>query len=170
MPTLPSTQQFGAVGSGIGDIFAGFGDLEKEQGAAFEAQAYTEAAQLAGQEAQFTAQSTRIQQVQAERSLFMAQGKTKANLAGAGLAQEGTGLNILRSSAAQGAMQTAVVGQQGLITQAGYEEQQQSYTAMANVAKTAESADTLAAVGSFVGAGISFASFGAVPAAPPAPA
>jgi hypothetical protein len=40
-----------ALSTGVGDIFAGFGSLEKAQGAAVEAAAYRQAAQFAGEEA-----------------------------------------------------------------------------------------------------------------------
>ncbi len=47
-------------------------------------------------------------------------------MAGAGLGESGSALDILRDSASQGALTKATLGQQGLINEAGYQEQQQS--------------------------------------------
>jgi hypothetical protein len=84
----------------------------------------------------------------------MSLGTTKAAVAGAGFSNSGSALDLLRSSAEQGATTKAVLGQQGLITEAGYNEQQQSYTLMANAAGVAEKADKEAETGSFISAGI----------------
>ena len=143
-----------AVGTSTSDIFAGFGDELKAKGEAFEQQSYEEAAALSEQNAQFTATSTAIKEGQADRELYMSLGKTKAAVANAGLAQSGSALDILRESAQEGATTKAVIGQQGLITEAGYQEQSQAYTNMANAAGVAIGADKLAAVGSFAAAGI----------------
>jgi hypothetical protein len=101
--------------------------------------------------------STAIKQSQADRALFTSLGTTRADIAGAGLAASGSALDILRSSAQQGAMTRAVIGQQGLITEAEYAEQHASYEKMASAADVAIQADKLAATGSFVAAGINAA-------------
>jgi hypothetical protein len=54
-------------------------------------------------------------------------------------------------------MTKAVLGEQGLITEAGYQEQAQSYTDMASAAGVAIDADKLAAKGAYWGAGIAAA-------------
>lgn len=149
-----SNQTFGDFGGAVSDIFAGFGDEYKAEGAQFEAQSYEEAAALANQEAQFTATSTAIKQQQSDRALFTSLGRTTAAVAGAGLAQSGSALDILRESAQQGATTKAAIGQQGLITEAGYQEQAQSYENMAQAAEVAIKADKEAALGSFIGGGI----------------
>ena len=59
MPTI-SSSEVGGVGGAVGDIFAGIGDQYKAEGAQLEGQSYREAAQLALQNEQFTAQSTAI--------------------------------------------------------------------------------------------------------------
>jgi hypothetical protein len=82
----------------------------------------------------------------------MSLGRTQAAVAGAGLAESGSALDILRESASEGATTKAVIGQQGLITEAGYQEQ--AYTNMANAAGVAINADKLAATGSFIAGGI----------------
>jgi hypothetical protein len=90
--------------------------------------------------------STAIKESQADRNLYQALGTTRADFAvglfarpmncriwrcsGAGFAESGSALDLLRESASQGAMTKAVLGEQGLITEAGYQEQAQSYTVL----------------------------------------
>jgi hypothetical protein len=57
-------------------------------------------------------------------------------VASSGFEATGTSLDLLRDSAAQGALTKAVLGQQGLITEAGYKEQAQSYDIMSAAAKS----------------------------------
>jgi hypothetical protein len=57
----------GNIGSGISDLFAVSADRSKAAGDIFEAQNYDLAAKYADQEVQFTAESTAIQRMQAER-------------------------------------------------------------------------------------------------------
>jgi hypothetical protein len=57
----------------------------------------------------------------AERATYQSMNQTKADIAGGGFAASGSGLDILASSASQGALQQSVIQQQGLITEAGYE-------------------------------------------------
>jgi hypothetical protein len=148
---------FSDIGTAVADIFAAKGDELKAQGAEFEKISYLQAADLATQNEQFTEMSTAIKQSQADRNLYQALGQTKADVAGAGFAQSGSALDILRESASQGAMTKAVLGEQGLITEAGYQEQAQSYSDMANAAGVAIEADKLAAKGAYWGAGIAAA-------------
>ncbi len=54
-------------------------------------------------------------------------------------------------------MTKAVLGEQGLITEAGYQEQADSYRKMASAADIAIQVDKLAATGSFIAGGISAA-------------
>ena len=124
-----------------------------------------QAAALAKQNEQFTEMSTAIKQSQADRNLYQALGTTRADVAGAGFAASGSALDILRESASQGAMTKAVLGEQGLITEAGYQEQAQSYTDMANAAGVAIQADEDAAKGARIAAGFSFAAAAASSAA-----
>lgn len=147
-----SGSTFSDVAGGIGDIFAASGDqtkaqaLElKAQGDLLEGQNYQLAAQYAGQNAQFTAESTAIKLAQIERQTTMSLGETTADIAGAGFATSGTALDLLRDSASQGAITKAVANQQGLITQAGYQEQAASYLNMEQAAGLAAQEDRLAA-------------------------
>ena len=59
--------------------------------------------------------------------MYSSMSQTKADIAGGGFAASGSGLDILAQSASQGALQQAVIARQGLITEAGYQEQAQSF-------------------------------------------
>jgi hypothetical protein len=60
----------------------------------------------------------------------------------------------LKAPCAAQAVTRAVIGEQGLITEAGYQEQAKSYEDMANAAGVAIKADKLAAQGAYGGAAI----------------
>jgi hypothetical protein len=158
-----------SISAGVSNIFAGvFGapaqaaaasaqaaaaaaaaqaDILQGQGAAIEGQAYGEAASLATLNAQYTAQSTAIQEAQAQRSLYMTLGTSRAAAAGSGSAGGGSAGDILRSSSQQGALNAAVIGQQGLITQACYQEQAASYNLMQQASNVTQQADIASATG-----------------------
>jgi hypothetical protein len=155
MAVGPST--FGDIGGGVSDIFSFMGTGYKEQALQFEQQNYQQAAQLALQNEQFTKTSTAIKQGQADQQLYTSLGRTKAGEAGAGLAQSGSAVDILRESAQQGATTNAAIGQQGLITEAGYQEQYNAYTNMASAAQSAEDATNLSGIGDLIGGGMKFA-------------
>lgn len=144
-----------AAGTAVSDIFAGFAASDKIEGDLLEQQSYQEAAQLAQQNEQYTKMSTAIQEAQSNRELLLAQGRTTSEVAGGGFSLSGSALDILRSNASQGALKTAVLGQQGAITEAGYAEQAQSYQNMAAAAGAAAKGDSLAQIGDFVAAGVS---------------
>jgi hypothetical protein len=143
-----SSSTFSNAGGAVSDLFSAFGAEEqgqisseatqlKAQGDIAEAQQYGLAQTLAQQNEQFTAQSTAIQQAQQARSTTMQIGGQQAAQAGAGFAASGSGLDILADSASQGALAKATLGQQGLITEAGYQEQAQSYGIMQSTATQA---------------------------------
>jgi hypothetical protein len=142
------------VGGAVSDLFAAQGDQAKAQGDILEGQNYTLAAQLADQNEQFTATSTAIKETQADRQLYLQIGGQKADVAGAGFAESGSALDLMRSSASQGALNRAVLGQQGLITEAGYQEQATSYRNMAQAAQVAANAENSAATGAEIGSAI----------------
>lgn len=147
-------QTFGDIGAGVSDIFQGFADQTKAQGDILEGQAYGQAAQLALQNEQYTKESTAIQEAQKSRELNLSLGRTTSEVAGGGFSLSGSALDILRSSASQGSLAKAVVGQQGLITEAGYQEQASSYQLMQQAANKAASAENTASIGSFVAGGV----------------
>jgi hypothetical protein len=110
---------FQDISASVSDIFAAKADEYKAQGDRLEAGQYTEAAAFAAQNEQFTANSTAIQEAQANRSFMQTQGGIQAATATNGFAEAGSSMDILADSARQGALQQAVLQQQGLITQAG---------------------------------------------------
>jgi hypothetical protein len=157
MPITDYGQAIGQAGTGVSDIFSGFGDLSKAQGDMLESQNYIQAADFAEQNEVYTERSTAIKEYQQDRENTMNIGQTKADIAGAGFANSGSGLAVLADEAGQGALTKAVIGQQGLITEAGYAEQAQSYENMASAAQMAAKAADTAAIGSFVAGGFQIA-------------
>ena len=149
MPLFDS-QNFANLGGGVSDLFASFGYQAKARGEAFEQANYLAAAKLADFNAQWTATSTAIKTMQQDRETYKSLGETTADVAGAGFAESGSALDILRDSASQGALAKAVLQEQGQITEAGYKEQAQSYQNMAAAAQVAINADKTAAVGAEV--------------------
>lgn len=139
------------------DIFAGFGDDAKAQGAAYEAENYTEAAALAKQNAAFTVESTGIQEMQTQRQITAAMGTTRADVAGAGFANSGSSIDLLADAASQGRLTQQVLEKQGQITEAGYNEQAQADTNLAAAATAAENADKNAGIFSDITGALKFA-------------
>jgi hypothetical protein len=144
------------VAGGVSDLFQVSADKSKAQYDLAEGQEYTLASDLATQNAQFTQASTSIKETQINREETKALGTTTANQAGAGFATSGSGLDILRETASSGSIAKAAANQQGLITEAGYNEQAASYTLMATAADQAASAEETAAKGADIGAIIDF--------------
>jgi hypothetical protein len=75
----------------------------------------------------------------------MTLGGQRAAAAGSGSSGGGSAHDILANSAAQGALNRQVLTEQGLITRAGYQEQQTSYTLMQQAAGVAAQAEDTAA-------------------------
>jgi hypothetical protein len=159
---MASTSQFAAAGNATSDLFGGIGLLYKAKGSKIEAETYDKAAALARLNKQVEMSSTEIKEAQAQRDIFKQMGETQADVGAAGFEATGSALDIMRESASQGALMKATVAQQGLITEAGYEEQAQSYDLMAKASREAAKADTWGAGGKFIGAGISIAAIGAM--------
>lgn len=147
-------QAFGSLGAGVSDLFAGLGAESKAAGDYAEAAEYNLAADWANKEAEYTKNSTAIQEMQESREISKSLGQTTADVAGAGFATSGSAMDLLRDSAQQGALQKQVTQVQGNITMQGYEEQAKSDEMMANAAVMAGNAEGKAATGDFIGAGI----------------
>lgn len=113
----------------------------KAQGDLVEGQNYTLAADLARKNEKYTEESTAIKQTMADRQIYQGIGTEQADIAGAGFAASGSALDLLRDSAAQGALQKEVIAKQGLITEEGYNEQAQSYTNLAQYAAYAAASE-----------------------------
>ena len=149
-----SQAAFSDFGGAVSDLFAAQGDKAKAQSDFAEAKNYGLASDLATQNEKFTETSTAIKEAQQQRELMLNLGGVSADTAGAGFAASGSSLDILRDSASQGAITHAVLGQQGLITEAGYTEQAQSYQTMQQAAILAGNAENNAATGSLITGGI----------------
>jgi hypothetical protein len=105
------------------------------QGNLAEASSYDLAAGLATANEQYTEQSTRVQQAQLSRQVTQTIGGQQANVAAGGFGSGGSAGDLMRDSASQGALARGVLGQQGAITEAGYTEQANSYTTLANAGR-----------------------------------
>jgi hypothetical protein len=149
-----SNAAFADFGGAVSDLFAADADRSKATGDRLEAQNYGLAASLAGQNEQFEVLSTSIKEAQQDRSIYQTTSGQRADEANAGFAESGSALDLLRDSASQGALQKAVTSEQGLITEAGYREQQESYLNMQNAANVAADAADKAATGMDITAAI----------------
>jgi hypothetical protein len=141
------TSTLTSASGAVSDLFAAEGHRAKAQGDRFEAENYDRASVLATQNEKFTETSTAIKQAQLDRENFKMIGGQEADVAGAGFAASGSALDLMRDSAQQGALTKAVGAQQGLITEAGYDEQAASYTTMSKAARMAADAEDNAAFG-----------------------
>ena len=134
-----------SFGTAAGDILSGIGndmaDNIKAAGYDAEAANYGLAAQFAGENVQFTQESTAIQEAALQRNFDKAQGKTQAEIAGAGFTNSGSAQDIMRENAQQGAIAQGITAVQGSITELGYQEQQQSYETMQAAATSAASSE-----------------------------
>jgi hypothetical protein len=154
MPAFPVFGQstFSDIGGAFSDLMAASAARSKQQGLQLEEQQYEEAAQFAQQNVEYTKQSTDIQEYQKSREIMQTLGQQQADVASAGFAASGSALDLERESANQGALAQGVLAQQGLITEAGYEEQAQSYQIMAQAAGVAAQAAGKAASGDTIAA------------------
>jgi hypothetical protein len=136
---------FSDFGGAVSDLFASGAHRAKAKGDLIEAKNYDLASDLAKQNEKFAETSTSIKQAQIERENVKMIGGQEADIASAGFAASGSALDLLRDSMQQGTLTHAVTGQQGLITEAGYTEQAQSYTNMSQAAHLAADAENRAA-------------------------
>lgn len=113
----------------------------KAAGDTAESENYDLAAALATANSAYTAQSTRIQQAQTDRQITQTIGTQRAGVAGAGFASGGSAGDLLRDSASQGALAKGVLANQGLITEAGFDEQAKSYTTLATTGRATAAAE-----------------------------
>jgi hypothetical protein len=152
-----SSTKVGAASNAVSDIFSGIGSLYKAKGSRIEAEQYDKAAALARLNEKVTASSTEIKEAQQQRDSYKQIGGQQAEIGASGFAATGSALDILRESASQASLTKSVISQQGLIEEAGYEEQAQSYDLMAKASREAAKADTIGAIGKFIGSAISIA-------------
>lgn len=107
-----------------------------------EAEQYDLAAALARKNKAYTAESTAIQQSQLDRQITGTIGGQQADVAAAGLKASGSAIYLLADSARQGELAKTVLAKQGEITEAGYEEQAQSFDVMSRAARWAAAGET----------------------------
>jgi hypothetical protein len=155
MDDFASAFQFGQgtfnnISGAVGDLFAAEGHRIKAEGNRVEAENYDLAARYSDQNVQFTKTSTAIKQAQLDRENYKVIGGQAADVAGAGFAASGSAIDLMRESAQQGALTKAVGEQQGLITEAGYEQQAASYRNMSKAARMAADAEDSAATGATI--------------------
>lgn len=142
-----------SLGGAASDLFSISAHHAKAKGDLIEAQNYDMASELAMKNEKFTEVSTSIKQAQLDRENTKMLGGQQADVAGAGFAASGSALDLLRDSASQGALTKAVGAQQGLITEAGYKEQSESFQNMSKAAHVAADAENEAADNAWVTAG-----------------
>lgn len=147
---MPISQAgFADLGGAVKDLFGGIGEFASAKG-------YTAAAGFATQNAEIEAQSTKIQETQAQRKIYQTLGGQKTDVAGAGLSASGSALDVMRSSAEQGSLTKQLIANQGAINVAGYEEEASNYNAMASAAK---SSGTGSIIGGVISAAASIVAF-----------
>jgi hypothetical protein len=133
----------------VSDLFAGEAHRAKGEGDLIEAQNYDLAAEYAQKNVEYTQLSTAIKNQQTERQIYQQTGGLQAGVAAAGfVGGSGSAGDLMRESASQGALTHAVLSEQGLIQEQGYQEQAASYQNMSKAAKMAADAENNAAIGS----------------------
>lgn len=152
------TGTINSIGGAVQDLFAADAHRSKAKGLRIEAESYDRSSIYAEQNALFTETSTAIKQAQTEREIFKTIGGQMTDVASSGFASSGSALDLMRDSAAQGALVKAVGQQQGLITEEGYHVQAKNYTAMGEAARMAADAEENAALGANISSAFKFAS------------
>lgn len=147
-----------SIGGAVQDLFGADAHRSKAAGLRIEAGNYDRSSEYAERNARFTELSTEIKSSQMDRDIYKTIGGQKADIAGAGFADSGTALDLLRDSASQGSLMKTVAEAQGLITEEGYQVQAKNYTAMGEAARMAADAEEDAADASTWSAGFKFAS------------
>lgn len=120
----------GAVSDILGGLSTAAGFRIQSQGQFAEAGEYGLAAKLAKQNEAFTEESTNVKETMLNREIEKTIGLQHEQGGALGFADSGSSLDLLADSAAQGSLSKAILGQQGLITEAGYNEQAKSYKMM----------------------------------------
>lgn len=147
---------FGAADSLLGGLGSFFSGQAGAKGFRASARAYRQAAQFSQESAAITERSTAIQQSQATRQLYGVLSGQQADIAGAGLKNAGSAQYLLRSTAEQIGVTHALIGNQGLITELGFQREAAAEIGQANQAaaqaKGSGKGGFLGAVGGVVGA------------------
>lgn len=157
---------YGSLFGAAGDLLSGFssylGSQSQTAGYAAEAAGYDQemqgfitAEQLEDQNITEAAVSGKIQDIQTQRKIYMSESGTRSDVATAGLAESGNALDILRSSAEQGALTIGMQDTQTAINENNYREQALAYhmeaTQAGSEANAARSAASAAQTGGILG-------------------
>ncbi len=140
---MPGT---GDLATAITDIGGAVSQLFGARAATASASSYDTAASIAEQNAQLTQEATAIKETQASRQIYQTVGAQKAAVGGAGFAESGSALDLLRSSASQGALTKAILANQGAITENAYAEQAGMFRGMAEAAGTSAKGQNIGAL------------------------
>lgn len=117
----------GQAGGALNDFGTAFGDLTASKGSKEAAKSFGEAASLEDENAQIAKASGAIEQAQMGRAVYQNMSQATAAMGGNGLKLTGSGQDILRSSAQQGALAGAKIGAQTQVQVTGYEAQAGAY-------------------------------------------
>lgn len=138
------------MASDVSNAFNEFGgavsSLFGASGATASAGSYEQAAALAAQNAKISKTATAIKETQESRQIFRVIGKQRAGIGGANFAESGTALDLLRSSASEGALTKALTAQQGAISENSYAEQAGLYMGLAGTAKTSATGQAIGGI------------------------
>lgn len=148
------------IADSIKDIGGAAGSLLSAQGSFASEDAYLEAKTIAEQNADIAAASSAIEQTQLSRKIYQVIGGQKSDVAGAGFAESGTALDLLRSSASQGALDKAVAQDQGIITVNSYKQQAELFQGMADAADAAGQSQEAAAAAQAAASAFDWLPFG----------
>lgn len=148
------------VGSIAGDFGGAISDLFAAQGAQASETAFKTAAQIETENARIEQASTAIKEQATARQLYRTVGAQKAGYGAANLKESGSAIDVLKSSMQEGAIQQALVGEQGQINENSYLQQAAADTGLANSAGSQASADKAGGIlGGIAGAVSSIISF-----------
>lgn len=147
------------VANAFSDIGGAVSSLFGASGATASARSYDQAAAIAEQNAQIAKEATTVKELQESRLLYRTIGKQRAGVAGAGFSEGGTALDILQSSASEGALTRAIISMQGSLTENSYAEQAGIYKGMADSARTSSTGQTIGGIIQGAGGLISGAKF-----------
>lgn len=149
------------IGSAASDFGAAIGDFYAASGDRKSASNYLEAADLANQNASLEKTSTAIQMSATQRQIYKVVGGQRADVAGAGLAESGSAIDIMKDSTRQGALQKALVNIQGTINANAYSAQAGAYMgeyqAAESAAKAADAGGILNTIGGIASIAMMFA-------------
>jgi hypothetical protein len=143
-----------AIGGAVTDIGQYIGANYTIAGEEAAAKGFQTAAQIALENSQEAEAAGKLQQIQTQRQVYMTAGAGVASAAGNGLKIEGSAMNIMKSTAAQGAVAGQLIGTQTQINVNGYMQQMAADTAEMQQAQDAANAAKSSKTFDLIGAGI----------------